>query len=445
METSPADHCQTTGWMPRRDPALWAILAVYLALAITYSHLFALGYGPDETSRHYPYIQWLADKHVLPPSDPAVDCGPLELHPPLYYAVLLSVYLAAHPYGNVAALRALRWTSPFIILAALLLWFPVIRRACGGRRGPTLFAYALTAWWPNLFVTAGTFSNDAGALLLSALLLYLVAVRHWTDRGPRSAALWGLVLGVGALMKSSALTVGIPVIAVVLIWQHGARCWRDGRFWTRALSAAAACAVTCGWWYVRNLGLYGELIPVPRGYCLIPAALTGLEALMAGMVGPLAMRAVNGLWVSAFAGAVWFPDWTHGVVYPTLRVLTALGVLGVLVGAVRLGRRGARLAPEQGRALVLTCAGFGAIYLSCIWVSVFAHAGVYQGGRYLLIVLPGLTVPLALGLREVCPRPMRGVLAALVLLLFLGLSALVWYHLTTYWNPYVLGTAGRFQ
>ncbi len=445
MATGKAGQGTHAAWDPRRDRLLWAILIVYMGLAITHSYVMELGYGPDETSRHYPYIQWLATEHTLPPADPTEDCGPIELHPPLYYTALLPVYLAAKPFGDRAALRALRWTSPFLILATLLLWFPVIRRACGGRRKASLFAFALTAWWPNLFVAAGTFNNDVGTLLVSALLLYLVVIRQWDDRSLWSAGLWGLVIGIGALVKSSVLTVGMPVVAMAILWQHGRRCWADGRFWTRGLVAAGTCVASCGWWYLRNLELHGSFIPVPHGYCLIPHYLTKLEALMAGYVGPLFFRAVNGQWVSVFAGAVWFPDWTHGVVYTALRVLTVLGVLGVLIGIARLVRRVVRMGPEQTRALLLSCAGFGAIYLSCIWVSIFVHAGVYQGGRYLLPFLPGLTIPLTLGLRQICPRPLRGLLAIIVLLFLLGLSALTWYHLSTYWNPYVLSTSGRFE
>jgi len=435
----------TENWLPRKDPMVWAIAAVYLALAITYGYVMELGYGPDETSRHYPYIEWLANEGTLPPADPNEDCGAIELHPPLYYFVLTPVYAVAHSYGDRAALRALRWTSPFFVLLTLLLWFPVIRRACGDDRRTSLFAFALTAWWPNLFVPAGTLNNDVGTLVLCALLLYLVSVKQWASRSLASAALWGALTGVGALIKSSALTVCVPVIAVALVWQHGRRFWADGRFWTRGLVSAAACVVVCAWWYLRNLQLHGAFIPVPGGYCLIPDALTKFDALITGYVGTLLLRAVNGLWVSVFAGAVWFPDWTHPVVYGILRVLTALGLVGVVVGLWRVLSRRVRLTGGRAEAIILSAAGFGAIYLSCIWVSIFVHAGVYQGGRYLLPFLPGLTMPFALGLKQLFPERMRTPMMVIVALAFLSLNFLAWYHLWTYWNPFVLGTAGRFE
>ncbi len=432
-------------WAPRRDPLVWAILAVYFALAVTYSYVMELGYGPDETTRHYPYVKWLANQRCLPPADPNVDCGPLELHPPLYYLLLTPVYVAATSFGNRAALRALRWTSPFLILAALLLWLAVIRKACADDRRTTLFAFALTAWWPNLFVDAGALNNDVGAIVASAALLYLICVRQWRSRSWASAVLWGAVVGLGGLIKSSVLTSCVPVIAVALLWQHGKRFYADGRFWIRALLAAAACLALCQWWYLRNLELHGSLVPIPHGYCLIPAGVTKLEALESGLVGELFLRAVNGLWVSVFAGAVWFPDWSHPAVYGALRLLTALGLVGLAVGVYRLIKGRAYFADGQAAAIVIPSVGFAAIYLSAIWVAIFVHAGLYQGGRYLMTFLPGLTIPFALGLKQLFPRRFRTALMVIVAVFFLALNVLVWYHLITYWNPYVLSTSGRFE
>ena len=451
------DRQEPGNWQPRQDPLVWAVFGVYLALAITYSYVMELGHGPDESDRHYPYVQWLAQEATLPPADPTVDCGALELHPPLYYLSLVPVYAVAHRYGDRVALRTLRWTSPFLILAALLLWFAVIRRACADQRYTSLFCLALTAWWPNLFVAAGCLNNDVGAILSSAVLLYLVSVGDLGRPGARaegmrglwtsplgSAALAGGVIGLGALMKSSALTVCVPVLAVAVARQHGRLFYRDGYFWLRGLMAAATCIAVCGWWYLRNLELHGALVPIPQGYSLIPAHLTKLEALMGGLVGPVLLRAINGLWVSVFAGAVWFPEWTHPLVYWPLRALTAAGVIGVSVGLWRVCTGRAVFAPGQAKALVLSAAGFGAIYLATLWVAVFVHFGVHQGGRYLLPFLPGLTIPLGLGLKQLVPARLRAATAAALLAFLVALSFLAWYHMVTYWNPRVLEVSGPF-
>ena len=437
-----ADHGP---WHAQRDPAVWAAFAGYLGLALTYSYVMELGYAPDETTRHLPYVEWLTNERTLPPADPSVDCGALELHPPLYYLLLTPVHAAADGFGRRAALRALRWTSPFLVLAALPMWLAVIRRACGADRQTTLFAFALTAWWPNLFVDAGALNNDVGAILACAAIMYAVCVRQRAARSLGSAALWGALVGIGALMKSSVVTMCVPMVAAALVWQHGRRFYADRRFWVRALLSGAVCTAVCGWWYLRNLQLHGALIPVPSGYSLIPPHLTKLEVFLSGVFWPHLLRAVNGLWVSVFAGAVWFPEDTHWLVYNVLRLLTALGIVGLCLCVFRLVKRQLRPSAEQTWSVVIPAVGFVAMLLSCLWVSIFVHAGVYQGGRYLMPCLPGLTIPFALGLKQAFPAKARPALLAAVALFFLALNFLAWYHLATYWNPYVLSTGGRFE
>ncbi|GEM_PF-7103992 len=436
-----------TEWQPRRDPLVWVILGVYLALAIASSFIHELGYAADETSRHLPYVEWLYHERTLPPAVPGEEAAPLELHPPLYYALLTPLYALMEPYGRRASLLALRLVSPPLVLIVLLLWFAVIRRACANDRRKSLAALALTAWWPNLFVDASMLTNDVGTLLTLAGLLYLISVRQWERRDLASAALWGGLVGVGGLVKTSVPVAGVPLIAIALVWQHGRRFYRDGRFWTRGLVAAAAFLAICGWWFARNLELHGSLtgITPTLGFRPIPEAISNWEAVTYGMAWPLVLRAINGLWVSVFAGAVWFPEWTHPVVYTLLRIVTMAGILGVLVGLWRLAKGRARFAEGQAPALLLSIAGFAVLYLSDIYVATFIHMGFYQGGRYLLPFLPGLTLPLVLGVGQLMPdRWQKHAFIALTLLI-LALNFLAWYHITTYWNPFVVQNAGRFE
>ncbi len=444
---APEPAVPTPAWNPRRDPLVWVILGVYMALAIASSFIHELGYAADETSRHLPYVEWLYHEHTLPPNDPTVEAGPLELHPPLYYALLAPLYGLMEPYGQRAALRALRLTSPPLILIVLLLWFAVIRKACANDRRASLAVLAVTAWWPNLFVDASMLTNDVGTLLTLSILLYLITVRHWERRDLASAVIWGALVGVGGLVKTSVPVAGAPLIGIALVWQHGRRFYRDGRFYTRALLAAAACIAICGWWFARNLELHGSLtgITVAMGFRPIPEAISNFEAVMYGMVWPLVLRAINGLWVSVFAGAVWFPDWSHPVVYTLLRIVTVAGIAGVLIGIWRLAKGRVRFAEGQAPALLLPIAGFAVLYLSDIYVSTFIHMGFYQGGRYLLPFLPGLTLPLVLGIRRLVPERRRVPATVALAVLMLLLNFLAWYHIITYWNPYVVRTAGRFH
>ncbi len=436
-ETASASGPGHEAYHPLRDRLVWLILLVYLALAITYSYVMLLGQAPDESDRHFPYVRWLAHTWALPSDDPAVTGGNLELHPPLYYLLLTPLYLASEQFGDMAAMRVLRWTSPFVVLAALLLWLQIIWHACGRQRRSFLFIFALTAWWPNLFVDAGAITNDVGAILASVVLLYLVAVKYWHDRTVKVALLLGVVAGLGALMKASTMPPSFTILAVALIWQHGRRFYRDGDFWMRGLALAAAFLAVCGWWYLRNYEIYGALTPFPQGYRGIPYALSNWEGVLYGYAGPLLVRGLNGLWASAFAGIVWFPDSTHPVIYNVLRLLSVLAAIGLII-AIRRWRKGElTIAADQAPALALACVGFATLWLSALWMAVFVHMAWYQGGRYLLLYLPGLVLPLGLGLHELFRR-LRSPMPYLVTLCwFVFLSFVAWYHIWTYHNPIV--------
>lgn len=428
-----------TEYQPLRDRVVWAILLVHLALALTYNFTMALGHAPDESNRHFPYVRFLATHWQLPVGDPQAEGGFLDIHPPLYYLLLTPVYLATEGFGERVALRALRLTSPPLILLTLLLWLPVLHRACGGRRGPTLFAFALTAWWPHLFVPAGALNNDVGLLVMSSLLVYLIVARGWEQRTLQSAALWGIVVGLGTLMKTSALPPGLLIIGVALLLQHGRAWYRQGAFWGRLGIAVAAAALVCGWWLGRNYLLYGQLSPMPP-MPPIPEGVSKLEALFMGMVGPLVLRAINGLWASVWAQMGWFHPTAEPYVYWGLRLITVLAVLGWV--KLLLGRRLKSVAWSEHAGLVLPLVGFGSLLGMAIYISTFLHMGVFQGGRYLLPFLPGLTAFLTLGLSSIIPPKARLLLALATLAFILSLSPLAWYRLITYWNPFVAGKLG---
>lgn len=336
-------------------------------------------------------------------------------------------------------MRALRLTSPPLVLIVLLLWLPVITAACGGRRGSTLFAFALTAWWPHLFVPAGALNNDVGLLLMSALLVWLVAVRHREDRSVRTALVWGLVAGLGTLMKTSALPPALAVITIGLLCAHGRSFFRDGQFWKRLVAAFVVCGLVCAWWLVRNFFLYGQLSPVPPGYSGIPTGVGKLEALFMGLWWPLFARALDGLWTSIWAQVGWFPDWAKTAVYRPLLAVTVIAAVGLIAGAIRLHKGRIILHKAQRTALWVACGGFILLAASAVYVAVFVHLGVYQGGRYLLAYLPGLTIMLTLGLRQVVPARWQIPLGIAFLAFIALLSPLACYHIETFWNLVVRG------
>lgn len=75
--TAPAEK-----WVPHKDPVIRFILALHLAYALAFSFVMELGHAPDELSRHYPYVRFLAHNWRLPVGDPGTEGGASRHSPP---------------------------------------------------------------------------------------------------------------------------------------------------------------------------------------------------------------------------------------------------------------------------------------------------------------------------------------------------------------------------
>jgi 4-amino-4-deoxy-L-arabinose transferase-like glycosyltransferase len=282
---------------------LIAITLVYLCLGITY----ALATPPLEASdefKHYPYVQYVQTEQALPILDlqePGLwlqDGG----QPPLYYLVMAALtagidtgdlpevhQLNAHAFignsnqvtnKNLILHRPEREQFPWhgSILAIYLIRLASVGLGVGtiwlaGRLGTRLFdpltglfAAALTAFNPMFLFVHAAVNNDSLAAFLGALALYLLVVLWQTQPDPRTAwptyAALGLVLGLGMLTKLS-LTAFLALTGVALAWLA----WRSGRwtfFFIGGPITAGLALLIAGWWFLRNLQLYGDLTGLDR-------------------------------------------------------------------------------------------------------------------------------------------------------------------------------------
>ena len=418
-----------------RDWAIAGIVLAHFALALTTSFFMLLGYAPDEP-RHFAYVRWLAQHHSFPPPDERLSGGAHSLHPPLYYVLMLPVYWAFSSLGDAAAMRAMRCVAPFFGVAALCLLVPVVRKAMAGRRGMTLFTLSLIAFWPQLLVCVAMVNNDAAAVLMSALLVNVVLVQRWDSR-VSSAALWGAVLGLASLAKFSNFLAGGPTVAVALAIAHGKHFYRREEFWKAGFLAAVCCLAVCGWWWVRNLLVYGAVNPYPA-IPILPPGLTPLEAVLSGHAWRLFLRALNGLWASTWPAIDWAPAGLLPAILLLLRLVTVLALAGALVWMWRLARRQITLTRDQMAAVLAPAAGYAAMFLALLYVATFKHAGTYRNGRYLMPFVAGLAITMGLALEQICPPRLRPWAAGALVVFFLALTAVGWYHLATYWNPLIL-------
>ena len=192
-------------------------------------------------------------------------------HPPLYYA-LVAVPLgigeaAGHGLGGV---RAARLVSVGLSAIGLVLLGWLLLQLLPRRPQLAVVATGLVALVPTFVVFSSLVYNDSLAFLTTTATL--AACTALLLRGPglaRYAAVAAAASAAALSRASGAFVVAVAGLAVlVAAWRAG-----EGGAWRRTLRAivpaaavGAVVAAAAGWFYLRNVDLYGSV--------------TGTEALM---------------------------------------------------------------------------------------------------------------------------------------------------------------------
>lgn len=172
---------------------------------------------------------------------------------PVYYAVSAPVWLLFSSLGEHPAFFALRI---FDLLLVPLTVFLSYRLASIAKPDDKMFALATTTFMalnPSLLSIAASIQNDALTYVLT-MAISLLCFRFMQDDSHlmRKGFIVGLLTGIAILTKATAvfLVVAIPAYAFVC-WR-----WRSIKF---VASFGATVGLCAGWWFVRNVVLYGDL------------------------------------------------------------------------------------------------------------------------------------------------------------------------------------------
>jgi hypothetical protein len=346
-------------------------------------------------------------------------------HPPLYYALIAGPLrvgdATGHPHGGVLAARALSVGVSALGLVALA-W--VVLQLVPGRPQVAVAAAGFIGLLPALISTSGLAYNDALAFCTTNLTMAAVVV--FLLRGPsvpRLAAVAGFA-GLAALARASGLLVVVVAGLAVLagVWRAG-----DGGVGRRLVRACAwaagygaVVAAMAGWFYLRNLDLYGDITGSAGLHRHFPYA--------ADRDRPLEAVVLNlNIW-RAEQVRLW--DLTLGGLTQHLWLVQLVPLAGLLVaGARALSRSGrARRRPVPGRTTAVVC---------CLLLLGLAHLSVIQhltngGNLHVRYLFPGLiAVGLAAGVGlAALPGGRRGLPAVAVLaVLYAAVPLMVWrYH-----------------
>ena len=478
---NPADPAApATSRRQRRIPlVVWAVTAVHVGLLLTCSLLYPPFTGFDETQHVDAVLSirygdgWPAPQErelsvgvvraatpnsqaavrlpfsddPVPPRDerpslvslgveqPSTDQplpNQITQHPPLYYATAAAV-LAAVPgdegmsYDRVVAV--LRLVSVLLMAPLPVLAFATARVLRAGSLTASTAAL-LTLAVPQLQRVGSSVNNDAAYTLAFSCTVVLLARVATGDLRRRTVLLTGVTVGLALLTKGFALA--LPLALGVAFLVGGVRHGRS-RWWLQALLCETVAFVVGGWWWLRNLVVYGTL--QPSGWPPEYRQLLGFRPRLPGQPAPLghfvdgsyellSTRFFGGLGIN-YVGPATFPTWAVN----TLVVVSLLAVVAAVVGA-----RGSRAALLS--AVVLPFLLTTAIVVYGIWTG-YSYSLNFPGaqGRYLFGPLSAMAAAVALGLAVVARRGRRLLPGAAALLAVVLQTVGLRYVLRRSWWP----------
>ena len=386
-----------------RRTLAWLLLGIfYLFFGFLYSVIQPPTALPDEGA-NMQYVRFLSEHHRLPfwQSSGQGEGGYETQHPPLAYALQSLVWSGFHGLPDALRWHAVRW---FMVLLGLSL-LPISARL-GRRLFPDAFlpqfTLAATIQLMPLTLLYLCHANPDGiGLLLSALAL-LLAARIYLEAEEAVWLPWaaGGVAALAALTKLSVAPVGLLLLAAQV-----ARPRQTAR--ERVTRAACLCGVWLlggGWWYARNLVLYGQPFIHTAGKLG-----TGLSLAARAGLGQTAWFTLSETFLSAWAQRGWFPPGLEPFFDAALVLLPLLAFVGFLLH---------RRAPGPPRFLMRACL--------CLLLFVFfsqqiafwtVDVELNAGGRYLLAALPATATLLIAGISRFgarVSRPVFGVWLALL-------------------------------
>jgi len=391
---------------------LITMLAVYVALATLQSLATRLQWGPDEPG-HIIYVQSLALDHRFPAlahgeEENAYLPGAARTHeshqPPLYYAAAAIAWrIFAHlPPQTVTfadqtgavqrfevpgTVRPVRLLSVAFGALALALTWATARVAFPGRPHLWLGGLALVAFTPMFTYVNGVINNDSllTVAFAATALLWARIVRYGSST--RDILLLGLALGLAMNAKETAVAL-IPVSALVLAIAPAGGSWQK-----RLVGICEVIGITIAlsaWWSVRKWLIYGSPLVYPYMYPLL--------GLPSDQRGVLAQALPERIFLFTFIPAdVVQRHLDLALVSRFLLAIIVLSVGGLLLLLLR--RRKVGLPRYEGVLLaswlllaLVVLLGLVRNILTVDW-----RMGT-SGGRYLVCVLPMLSLVAARGL-----------------------------------------------
>jgi hypothetical protein len=465
---------------------LQIILFLTLSLGVTYAFVTPAFEASDELW-HYPMVQHLAQGNSLPVQDPA-NVGPWKQEasqPPLYYYVGAALTfwidtsdmatarwlnphvdngvitpdgntnLAIHDpdvsrwQGTLLAVTIVRLASVLLGVATVYLTYRLGRLVAPSRPELALGAAAFNGFTPMFLFISGAVNNDNLALPLTSLSMVVMASQVIHRRGQREAeqaslvsvrenAYWlllGLLVGLAVLTKEGTLAL-VPLAwgtMFIAEWQAQGRPSALGELvriagWSlvRFLWLLIPVLLIAGWWYWRNIQLYGDWL--------------GWSAFLDVLGRRAHPASLRQLWDERWGFLLSYWGLFGGVniamqswIYRVLNAVLILGVAGFPLALWRRRRHNERRPLVRRKSLGSVLATIEAEFplVLCLLLTGAVIYGVIQWatvtwssqGRLVFTAISALNVLLAVGLTGWLPQRLAGIILGTVATFMLVVAA----------------------
>ena len=231
---------------------LWVVLATVAGsvIALFYVWLTPPGLPYDEPA-HWGNALFYAQQHRMPELGESGATYESQMGPGYYTLAGLG---AAAMGEDEVAFYGVRALGVALIPVLVLVTYRLAMVLQSDARVAAVAA-SVVALNPLLLAISGSVQNDYLSITVGAVSVALAArmLRDGDDRLLHHAGI-GALIGLTILVKVVAVSL-LPALLVGYAVQPAPLAARA----RRALAAVAGCLAVCGWWFVRNLLLYGDL------------------------------------------------------------------------------------------------------------------------------------------------------------------------------------------
>ena len=406
--------------------AVLAIIAFATLSALLWALIRTPGGGPDE-SAHLDLIERIREAGGIPifhgfdrsqfTWTPGRVINAFELTPNLSALALAGLASAARFSDPVATLLLGRLYAVSLFPITLLLGYLTFRVLLPDKPIERLWGLAALATLPQLMLIHSYVTNDTPTIAFASLAIYLT-VRGWARGfGRLDAVLLGVALGLVGLHKANGLIVA-PLAAGLIAWKLR---YEPAHLLRTLGTVAVASLAIAGWWYVRMLVIYGDLLGTETTRAAIDAVGTAVPTPREQGLSPWEYAWTSG-WVegtfrSFVAGygvrRMTVPD----AAYFAFLVMLVLGMTGLIAACWRARGRISG-AGAVWIAFGLAIAGLWGLNLWTSWTL----DGAAMHGRYTYPVIVPFVALLAVGLGHALSTTRRSplLMASVIPLMVVG-------------------------